>query len=44
VERRAAERQAGYPRPSRVAILHFGIACCALTMAIVIAVAIVASH
>jgi hypothetical protein len=37
-------QQIDRPRPStRVAILHFGIACCALTMAIVVAVAVAAS-
>jgi hypothetical protein len=36
--------QFGCPRPAvRVPIIHFGIACCAVTMAIVIAVAIAAS-
>jgi hypothetical protein len=39
-----SDPQFGVPRPAaRVPIIHFGIACCALTMAIVIAVAVAAS-
>jgi len=44
MERQTPDRQIAYPRPTpRVAVLHVGIACCALTMAIVIAVAVAAS-
>jgi hypothetical protein len=44
VERRTPNPQIGHSRPTaNVAILHIGIACCALTMAIVIAVAVAAS-
>lgn len=44
MERQSKDRQIAYPRPTtRVSILHIGIACCALTMGIVIAVAMTAS-
>ena len=36
MERRLSNPQVGCSRPVRVPIIHFGIACCALTMAIVI--------